>query len=177
MCACTWIGSRANFAELTGGVIFDEEADRTHPAPVPTVIETRMYQHTTFSKGNTVGKTRQGRQPCRVEHEHHEETGTSRTVSKPVADNNKRWALLPVSVVKTATVVCLRVNSLRTGGWPGRRKAKPLHYFKHFVGSAWRVCRCKNDKQTFCGIYAAVFSILSAFCFEAASESAAFLAV
>lgn len=111
-------------------------------------------------------------------------TGTSRTVSKPVAGNDKRKGSAARSqqptcrsVVKTATVVCLRVNSLRTGGWPGRRKAKPLHYFKHFVGSAWRVCRCKNDKQTFYGIYVAVFSILSAVRFEAASESAAFLAV
>lgn len=39
-CARTWIGGRAYFTELVGGIVFDEEADRAHPAPMPAVAET-----------------------------------------------------------------------------------------------------------------------------------------
>lgn len=40
-CAFTWVGGRAYFTELAGGIVFDEEADRAHPAPMPAVGETR----------------------------------------------------------------------------------------------------------------------------------------
>lgn len=60
----TWIGGRANFAELTGGIIFDEEAHRTHPAPVPAVAEKRS----SFAHGVQQGKTDTGKRGAGVSH-------------------------------------------------------------------------------------------------------------